>query len=542
LKKQFQTHFGPQTTVKNIKMRRNWYIAFGIVLIGLASIFVMLHDIIWFYAFLVPLTIIAIYDLLQTQHSILRNFPILGHFRFILEFIRPEIQQYFIENDEEEKPFNRQNRSIVYQRAKNEIDTQPFGTILDPYLPGYTWAGHSIMPVHIKDIDPRIIIGGDRCTQPYSASRMNISAMSFGSLSPNAIMALNQGAKIGGFAHNTGEGGISSYHLQGGDLVFQVGTGYFGCRNDKGEFDPQEFQKEALRPEVKMIELKLSQGAKPGHGGILPAAKLTPEIARVRKVPLGHDVISPIKHSTFNTPIELLKFIDHLRSLSGGKPVGFKICIGRRREFAAICKAMLETHILPDFITVDGGEGGTGAAPLEFSNHLGEPLESALLYVHNTLVGTNLRDKIRIICSGKIITGFDMISHIALGADIFNLARGMMLSLGCIQSRQCNLNTCPTGVATQSRHLQWGLVVAEKKIRVANFHQNTINSFLEIVGAMGLKNPSEIKPDFIKRRINETTVKTFDEMFDYIEPGALLKQNLPKGFQKIWTLSSAEKF
>ena len=523
-------------------MRRTWYIAFGIILIATACIFIMLNDIIWFYALMVPLIIIAIYDYTQTEHSILRNFPILGHFRFMLEFIRPEIQQYFIENDNDEKPFNRQNRSIVYQRAKNETDTLPFGTILDPYIPGYTWAGHSIVPVRIDDIDPRIIIGGERCSLPYSASRLNISAMSFGSLSPNAIMALNLGAKIGGFAHNTGEGGICSYHLQGGDLVFQIGTGYFGCRNNKGEFCPQEFQKEAMRPEVKMIELKLSQGAKPGHGGILPASKLTPEIAKVRKVPLGHDVISPSHHSMFNTPKELLQFIDHMRSLSGGKPVGFKLCIGRRREFASICKAMLETNILPDFITIDGGEGGTGAAPLEFSNHVGEPLESALLYVHNVLVGSNLRSKIKILCSGKMITGFDMVEHIALGADICNMARGMMMAVGCIQSRQCNLNTCPTGVATQNRRLQWGLVVKDKKYRVANFHQNTINSFLEIVGAMGLKNPSEIRPDYIKRRIDETTVKSFDEMFEYLEPGVLLQEKLPKNFQRIWGFSSTDQF
>lgn len=523
-------------------MRRKWYLSFAIILLAVGYIFAMLHDVRWFLGLLIPLAIIAIYDYAQTQHSILRNFPILGHLRFILEFIRPEIRQYFIASDQDEKPFSREQRSIVYQRSKNEEDTLPFGTQGDLYKSGYTWLSHSIIPIHPKDIDPRIVIGGERCLQPYSSSRLNISAMSFGSLSPNALMALNLGAKIGDFAHNTGEGGISSYHLQGGDLIFQVGTGYFGCRDDKGNFDPQEFQIEALRPEVKMIELKLSQGAKPGHGGILPAAKVTKEIARVRKVKMGQDVLSPIAHSTFHTPIELLQFIDQMRTLSGGKPVGFKLSIGRRHEFLSICKAMLETNILPDFITVDGGEGGTGAAPFEYSNFIGAPLENALLFVHNSLVGVNLRDKIRIICSGKIITGFDMILHMALGADICHSARGMMMALGCVQSRQCNLNTCPTGIATQSKRLQWGLVVNEKKHRVANFHQNTIASFTEIVGAMGLSNPSQIKPFLVKRRVDDVTIKTLDEVFTYLEPGALLKDKVPVGFEKIWNTANAQQF
>lgn len=523
-------------------MRRKWYLGFGIILLLIPYFFLLFENIDWLLLLVYFLIGIAIYDLLQKKHSILRNFPVLGHIRFILEFLRPEIRQYFIENDEEERPISREHRSMIYQRSKNETDTLPYGTLKEVYNPGYTWIAHSIIPIPPGEVEDRILIGGKNCKHPYSASRLNISAMSFGSLSPNAITALNLGAKIGNFYHNTGEGGISSYHLQGGDIVFQIGTGYFGCRNEKGEFDPEEFKKEASRPEVKMIELKLSQGAKPGHGGILPAAKLTHEIAKVRKVPMGQDVLSPIAHSAFHTPIELMKFIQKMRILSNGKPIGFKICIGQRKQFLAICKAMLETNIFPDYITVDGGEGGTGAAPLEYSNHVGEPLESALLFVHNSLVGCNIRDQIKIICSGKIITGFDMILHIALGADVCNSARGMMISLGCVQSRQCNLNTCPTGVATQSKRLQYGLVVEDKKYRVANFHKNTMHSFMEIVGAMGLHNPSEIKPYFLKRRISETKIKPLNEVFNFIEQGSLLGSNLPDEFKEIWLRANPNEF
>lgn len=523
-------------------MRKKWYLGFLLVLLSIPYFILVMQDLRWLLLLLISLIIVAIYDGLQRKHSILRNFPVLGHFRFILEFIRPEIRQYFIESDEEARPISREERSTVYQRAKNENDTLPYGTLKNVYEPGYTWIAHSITPVHASAVENRIIIGNAACEQPYSASRLNISAMSFGSLSPHAIKALNLGAKMGGFYHNTGEGGISDYHLQGGDIVFQIGTGYFGCRDQQGEFDPHEFKKEASRPEVKMIELKLSQGAKPGHGGILPAAKLTREIARVRKVPMGKDVLSPIAHSAFHTPIELLNFINQLRVLSKGKPIGFKLCIGQRKQFLAICKAMLETQIFPDFITVDGAEGGTGAAPLEYSNYVGEPLESALLFVHNALVGCDIRDKIKIICSGKILTGFDMILHIALGADLCNSARGMMISLGCVQSRQCNMNTCPTGVATQSRRLQYGLVVDEKKYRVANFHRNTIHSFSEIVGAMGLSNPSDIKPYLIKRRISQTKIRPLTEVFEFLEHGSLLGNHLPSEFKEIWLRASADTF
>ena len=523
-------------------MRRQWYIGFGICSLSILLIMIMLHDARLFLLFFIPMIILWIYDLSQKQHAILRNFPVLGHFRYLLEFFRPEVQQYFIASNESERPFNRETRTIIYQRSKNIRDTIGFGTERDILEIGYTWVLHSLDPKHVSEVQPRIFIGGPDCKKPYDSSRLNISSLSFGALSANAIMALNKGAKIGGFAQNTGEGGISPYHLQGGDLIFQIGTAYFGCRDEQGHFDENEFTTEANRDVVKMIEIKLSQGAKPSHGGILPAAKLTPEIAQIRKVKMGQDVVSPAAHSEFNSPLGLMLFIKKLRDLSGGKPVGFKLCIGRKDEFLGICKAMLETNIFPDFITVDGAEGGTGAAPLEFTNHVGEPLEAGLVFVHNALVGINVRDKIRIICSGKIATGFDMVEKIALGADICHSARAMMMSVGCVQSRQCNANTCPTGVATQNLRLQRGLVVDEKQHRAANFHRNTLHSFLELVGAMGLINPSELKPEFIMRRISAECVKPFSDIHHYLEPGQLLGKKIPGGFNKYWQIANTGKF
>lgn len=523
-------------------MRRQWYLGFAVLLVGLFIILFMLGNQRWFIVFLIPIILLWLYDVVQKKHSLLRNFPVIGHLRFFLEFLRPEIQQYFIASDEEELPFNREIRSLVYQRAKNARDTIPFGTERDITSVGYTWALHSMVPKHASEVEERIMVGGPDCTKPYNASRLNISAMSFGALSANAIMALNKGAKIGGFAHNTGEGGLSPYHLQGGDIIFQIGTAYFGCRDNEGHFDDNEFKMEATRDEVKMIELKLSQGAKPSHGGILPAAKLTEEIARVRKVTMGHDVLSPIAHSTFDTPIGLLNFVKRLRDLAGGKPVGFKLCLGRRDEFLAICKAMLKTNILPDFITVDGAEGGTGAAPVEYSNFIGTPLEAGLIFIHNALVGINVRDKIRIICSGKVTNGFDLVTNIALGADMCNSARGMMMAAGCVQSKQCNANTCPTGVATQNKRLQYGLVVDEKKNLIANFHKNTIKSFSEMVGALGLDNPSDLTPRHIMRRINVGQVKSLDEIYEYCTPGQFLKNNLPEEYKAAWDIADPEKF
>lgn len=523
-------------------MRRQWYIGFGIVLLLVLAIFIMLQDLVWFFVFLAPVVIIWVYDLVQKKHTILRNFPVLGHVRYLLEFLRPEIQQYFIATDQSELPFNRESRSLVYQRAKNVRDTIPFGTERDILSVGYTWALHSLVPKHASQVTRRILVGGPACTKPYSASLLNISAMSFGALSGKAIMAMNEGAKIGGFAQNTGEGGLSPYHLQGGDIIFQIGTAYFGCRDSEGRFSEDEFKVEAMREEVKMIELKLSQGAKPSHGGILPAAKLTKEIAQVRKVPMGKDVLSPIAHSTFDSPVGLLHFIKKLRDLSGGKPTGFKLCLGRRDEFLSICKAMLKTNIYPDFITVDGAEGGTGAAPVEYSNYIGTPLEPGLVFVHNALVGINVRDKIKVICSGKITNGFDILVNIALGADMCNSARGMMLATGCIQSKQCNANTCPTGVTTQNKRLQYGLVVDEKKQTVANYHKNTMKSFLEMVGALGLDNPSDLKPFHIMRRIAVNEVKSFNKIYEYLEPGQLLTDNIPSSYKRDWRYADADCF
>ncbi|WP_040534511.1 FMN-binding glutamate synthase family protein [Legionella drancourtii] len=523
-------------------MRRQWYLGFGIILLIMLALFTMLHSMQWFIAFLIPVILLWVYDLVQKKHTILRNFPVLGHVRYFLEFLRPEIQQYFIATDESELPFNRETRSLVYERAKNTRDTIPFGTERDILSVGYTWALHSLAPKHASEVEPRITVGGPDCLQPYSASRLNISAMSFGALSGKAIMAMNKGAMLGGFAQNTGEGGLSTYHLQGGDIIFQIGTAYFGCRDAEGHFNDQEFAIEANRNEVKMIEIKLSQGAKPSHGGILPAAKLTEEIAKVRKVPMGKDVLSPLAHTAFDSPIGLLYFIKRLRDLSHGKPIGFKLCLGRRDEFLAICKAMLQTKILPDFITVDGAEGGTGAAPVEYANFIGTPLEAGLVFVHNALVGVNLRDKIRIICSGKVTNGFDLLTNIALGADMCNSARAMMLATGCLQTKQCNTNTCPTGIATQSKRLQYGLVVNEKKQHVANFHKNTMKSFLEMVGALGLCNPSDLKPSHIMRRTSVQEVKPFDHIYDYLSPGQLLGPYIPESYRTFGERADPEHF
>ena len=462
--------------------------------------------------------------------------------RYILEFIRPEIQQYFIANNEEELPFNRETRSLVYERAKNVRDTVPFGTERDILQIGYTWVLHSLAPKRVHDVEPRIVVGGPDCKKPYNASRFNISAMSFGALSPNAIMALNKGAKLGGFAQNTGEGGLSPYHLQGGDLIFQMGTAYFGCRNKQGLFDEETFKIIAHREEVRMIEIKLSQGAKPSHGGILPAAKVTQEIADIRHVSMGQDILSPPAHSAFNSPKGLMLFIKKLRELSEGKPIGFKLCVGRKDEFLGICKAMLETGILPDFISVDGAEGGTGAAPVEFTNNVGEPLDAGLTFVHNALVGVGVRDKIRIICAGKVASGYDLVLRIAMGADMCNSGRAMMMSAGCLQAKQCDANTCPTGVATQNIRLQRGLVVEEKQHLVASFHKNTMNSFLQIVGAMGLCNPSDLNPEYIMRRISDNVAKPFSEIYEYLQPDQLLGSEIPDSFKKHWEKADADAF
>jgi len=493
-----------------------------------------------------PLAYMGFVDIVQDSQSIRRNFPLLGRLRYVLEDLRPKIQQYFVESDTDGTPLNRNERSVVYQRSKKAVDTTPFGTQLNVYAEGYEWMAHSVAPkdFHKMDHHPRVKIGGSECTQPYMASILNISAMSFGSLSKNAILALNGGAKIGGFAHNTGEGGLSPYHLEkGGDLIWQIGTGYFGARDKEGRFSDEAFQTNATRPSVKMIEIKLSQGAKPGHGGILPAKKNTPEIAAIRGVEPGTTVFSPPYHSAFSTPKQLIQFVAKLRSLSGGKPVGFKLCVGQRSEFVSICKAMVAVQTYPDFITIDGGEGGTGAAPPEFSNSVGMPLLDALAFVDNTLRGFAIRNKMRLICSGKVLTGFHLVRAMALGADACNSARGMMLALGCIQALECNKNTCPTGVATQDPYFMKGLVVGDKVTRVANFHKGTVESFVELMGAAGIDDPEKIGRSHVFRRVFMNLVKTYEEIYPTIPEGSLLDGgDSPIEYDADLARSSAEAF
>jgi len=498
----------------------------------------------WSFVVIGPLALLGLHDMLQTRKTILRLYPVLGHFRYILESFRVEIQQYFIESDLNGTPIPREFRALVYQRAKGQKDTRPFGTIMDVNRDGYEWIDHSVAPSHVDQADLLVQIGGPDCQQPYAAQPMNISAMSFGSLSRNAIEALNLGARIGGFAHNTGEGGISPYHTKhGGDLIFQFGTGYFGCRNQQGDFDGKLFQQKATSKQVKMIEIKLSQGAKPGHGGILPAVKLTAEIAEIRHVPMGQDVLSPPNHSAFNNPRELLLFVQELRQLSGGKPIGFKMCLGKRSEFLAICKAMLETGIKPDFITIDGSEGGTGAAPIEFTNSVGTPLKDALITVNNALIGTGLRQDITVIASGKILSAFHLLKALALGADAVNSARAMMLALGCIHSRACNTDHCPTGIATQDPARVKGLVVKDKSQRVARYHRQMMKNLAELLGAAGLNSLSELKPAHINHRLQGTLVKNYEEMFPTLETGSLLDaEQRPPAWEADWQRARADRW
>jgi glutamate synthase domain-containing protein 2 len=478
----------------------------------------------------------GIFDIFQKKHAVRKNFPVLGRFRYALEAIRPEIMQYFVETDTEGRPLNRIFRSLIYQRAKKTNDTTPFGTQMNVYRSGYEWMDHSMYAkasTKKNNEFPKVKIGGKDCKQPYLSSLLNISAMSFGSLSKNAVMALNKGAKMGSFAHNTGEGGLSPYHLKyGGDITWQIGTAYFGCRTPEGNFCPDTFKKQAILPEVKMIEIKLSQGAKPGHGGVLPASKNTEEIAAIRHVEPYTTVLSPPAHSTFSSPDGLMDFIDQLRKLSGGKPIGFKLCVGKKQEFIDICRAMISKGISPDFITVDGGEGGTGAAPIEFSNSMGMPLREGLVFVHDTLVGFGLKKDIKIIAAGKIISGFHIARAIALGADVCNSARAMMLAIGCIQTLQCNNNTCPVGVATQNEELVKGLDVNDKAIRAFNFHEETIHSFLELLGAAGLDKPFDITRRHINKRVGMYNTATYDEIYPCIKEGSLLSsKTIPETYK-----------
>ena len=499
----------------------------------------------WWPTVFLLLSLVGLYDLQQTHHAILRNYPIIGHLRFMLETIRPEIRQYFLESETEASPFSRAQRTLVYTRAKGQSDKRPFGTQLDVRAIGYEWINHSIAPSHLADHDFRVKVGGKECTQPYDISLFNVSAMSFGALSANAIQALNLGAKLGGFAHDTGEGSISRHHrTQGGDLIWEIGSGYFGCRDAQGHFSPERFVENVRSPQVKMVEIKLSQGAKPGHGGVLPGPKVTEEIAEARGVTVGQDCVSPATHSSFSTPLELMAFIQQLRTLSEGKPVGFKLCIGHPWEWFAIVKAMLETGIQPDFIVVDGAEGGTGAAPLEFSDHMGMPLQEALRLVHNTLVGAGLRDSIHVGASGKIVSAFDMARALALGADWCNSARGFMFALGCIQAQTCHSGNCPTGVTTQDPTRQMALVVPSKAERVQNFHAHTLEALQELMEASGLRTPHDFTPRHIMRRVSETQTLHLSDLVDTVQVGALLQDNvstLPPVFGD-WPLSSAKSF
>ncbi|MDF3300290.1 FMN-binding glutamate synthase family protein [Streptomyces tropicalis] len=499
----------------------------------------------WWWLAAVPLALLGLlgaWDLLQRRHAVLRNYPVLGHVRYLLEGIRPELQQYFVERNFDGRPFDRDVRSIVYERAKGTDAEQPFGTERDVYQPGYEFLVPSMAPRPVPSTPPRVRIGGPDCSRPYDMALLNVSAMSFGSLSSRAVLALNGGAAAGGFAHDTGEGGLSEYHLRpGGDLVWEIGTGYFGCRTRDGDFDPGAFADKAAHDQVKCVSLKLSQGAKPGIGGVLPGAKVDAEIARVRGVPEGRTVISPPYHRVFSTPRELVRFVARMRELSGGKPAGFKLCPGSRRQFLAVCKAMLEEGTAPDFIVVDGAEGGTGAAPLEFADHVGTPLTEGLLTVHNALVGTGLRSRIRIGASGKIATGTDLVKRLIQGADYGNAARAMMFAVGCIQAQRCHTNTCPTGVATQDPRRARALDVADKTLRVRRLQEATVAGALQMMASMGASDPSELRPHMLHRRIDPCTERSYAELYEWLEPGQLLAEP-PASWAADWQAADPDRF
>lgn len=517
-----------------------------LLIIGLAALGYFVSTAWWIVlgVLLIPIGL-GFHDYFQRKHTIMRNYPIAGRLRWLFEELRPKMYQYFIESDTDGTPINRIDRSTVYQRSKKQLDTIPFGTQNDVYKEGYEWMMHSINSFDFEKIDqsPRILVGNKDCSHPYSCSVLNVSAMSFGALSKAAVLALNGGAKRGNFAHNTGEGGISSYHLEnGGDLIWQIGTGYFGARDEEGNFNVERYRANAQRPEVKMIELKLSQGAKPGHGGILPAAKNSPEIAAIRHVKPHTKVASPPHHTAFTNPIEMIQFIDLLRKESGGKPVGFKLCVGKKSEFMSICKAMIELDCYPDYIAVDGGEGGTGAAPQEFSNYVGAPFLDGLAFVDNMLTGFNIRHHIKLFGSGKILNGFSMIRAMSLGADALYSARGMMLSLGCIQSLLCNTNRCPTGITTQDPQLVVGLDVGLKTVRVANFHNETVKAYAELLAAAGLENGEQVTRDLIYRRVSSSKSYSYEEIYPSLTKGCLLDGHAPEKYKDDLEKSLASKF
>lgn len=526
-------------------MRKQFVICSIVAVVVLLLLCTIWQPFVWLFLIVIPAILVGCYDMQQEAHSLRRNFPLVSRGRWFLESLRPFLRQYLFESETDGVPINRMFRSVVYQRAKGVRDTIPFGTKMDTYRDGYEWIAHSMAAVdsHTINAAPRVLVGGPACTQPYSASVLNISAMSFGSLSKNAVRALNGGAAKGGFAHNTGEGGVTPFHLEaGGDLIWQIGTGYFGCRATDGGFDAEKFVETVSQPSIKMVEIKLSQGAKPGHGGILPAIKNTEEIARIRGVEPNTTVLSPPAHSAFSTPIEMMEFIAELRKLSDGKPIGFKLCVGRQSEFVALCKAMVQTGIKPDFITVDGGEGGTGAAPLEFSNSVGMPLRDGLAFVCDCLSGFGIKRDIRVIAVGKMFSAFHLAKNLALGADMCYSARGFMLSLGCVQSLICNTNHCPTGIATQNEALADGLVVTDKTERVARFHGDTVEHLVEIVGAAGLHAPEELTRTHIYRRIDQDSIRRYDEVFGYVEVCSLLNEPYPDRFAQAMSESTADSF
>jgi glutamate synthase domain-containing protein 2 len=518
-----------------------YVVAIGAAIAVVAAMYVT-PNAAWFFAVLLPLIAIGIADI-ASHNNVLRNYPVIGHIRYAMEFISPEIRQYFLEDDKSGRPFNRQQRNLIDTVADGHPDTHPFGTEYDIGDSGYRFALHTIDVKEVRDDAARVTIGGAACRQPYNSSRLNISAMSFGALSARAVLAMNKGAKLGGFAQDTGEGGLAPYHLKyGADVIWEIGSGYFGCRTAEGRFDDAQFETKANLDAVKMIEVKLSQGAKPGHGGLLPGAKVTREIAEIRNVPQGEDCLSPAAHSEFSTPKGLLQFVARLRSLCGGKPVGFKLCIGRRSEFLGICKAMLETGIRPDFITIDGAEGGTGAAPIELSDSIGSPIAEALAFAHSALLGCNLRDDLRLIASGKIVNGFDMLCMIALGANVCNVARPMMFAVGCIQAMRCHTGKCPTGVTTQDPRRAKAIDVDAKALRVRNYHDATIKSFLTLVGVVGATHPDELSAEMIWRRQANEEPKTFAEIYDYLPRGALLRESVPAPYARDWATASATHF
>ena len=523
------------------------YIPFGLTVFFTVLFFVLMLavSIHFFWPLVIAgvLAVIGIRDLVQTKHSLLRNYPVTAHLRWLFEGFRPEIRQYFVESDVGGTPFNRDLRDLVYERAKNQHAEEPFGTELDVYETGYEFFAHSLAPKPEATENFRVAVGGKDCTRPYSMSLLNVSAMSFGALSANAIMALNKGAALGGFAHDTGEGGLTEYHLRhGGDIIWEIGSGYFGCRTRDGAFDPEMFKDKANVDAVKCINIKLSQGAKPGLGGVMPAAKVTQEIADIRGVPVGEKCVSPPYHTAFTTPRELIEFVAKIRELADGRPTGFKLCIGQPSEFFGICKAMLDMDVYPDFIIVDGGEGGTGAAPLEFENHVGAPLSEGLVVAHDALVGCGIRDKIKIGCSGKVISGFEIARRLALGADYCNAARGMMFALGCIQAQKCQTNECPVGVATQDPRRTRGLVVEDKAQRVRYFQQNTVKSFNQMLAALGLDHPDELDPSLLYRRVTPTIVRPYDELYTFLEPGELLAGTDHPVFRRAWEAADADRF